>query len=140
MFSKVHTDGFQKCDKGTAIHFAGRHREFAVLGLTQTADVPRDGDVVRWVGEDHLSTLSAQELGVDVLGLSVPADQTMATDQPNVARTCDYRPITEFRNDVVRTRCRIITVLRSDFTDQDVYFRQVETCERDVDVQIEFGQ
>ena len=50
--------------KEAGIRIPAQDGKLAVLGLTQTADVSRDGHIVRRVCEDHLRALLPQKLAI----------------------------------------------------------------------------
>ena len=57
-------------------HFAGGHREFAMLD--KSTDVVRNFDVIGRIGKDHLSLLAVEQAAVDVGRAGIAADQAMA--------------------------------------------------------------
>ena len=81
--------GLQERRERLLAHLAGGHRELAVLGLAEPADVAIDRHVVGRIGEDRVDPGALEQGGVDAGVLGIAADQPMPLQLPDVARPRD---------------------------------------------------
>src|SRR5689334_1861310 len=84
-------DGFEEGDEFRLAHLAAAHGEFAMTNAAEAADMAVDGDVVGRIGEDEFGLGPCQELIVSGWVAGIPAQQAMATEQPQVSGLADRR-------------------------------------------------
>src|SRR5579862_5291035 len=73
------------------VHFAGRHRELAMLYLTEPRYVTSDRDIIRRIGEYHLSLFRPEKFGIAVFVQGIAAQQDVAAHAPEIAWARDSR-------------------------------------------------
>lgn len=74
----------QKRREGLPRHLADAHGELAMADAAEPADMPIDRNVVRWIGEEEVGTLTLQQAieGLTVAGIA--AQETMTIGEPQV--------------------------------------------------------
>src|SRR6185312_10329780 len=89
MRHKVARDPFEEGDVLGGVHFAARHRKFAMLNLAMPASMAVDGHVIRRVGEDHLRLGTSHQRGEGLWPRSVPAEHAVTATLPQIVGAAD---------------------------------------------------
>ena len=84
-------DRFEECGEFRLAHLAATHREVAMTNAAEAADMAIDGDVVGRIGEHEFRLGAREQLVVGGLVSCIPAQQAMATEQPQISGLADRR-------------------------------------------------
>ena len=82
---------FQECRELGLAHLAPAHREVAMMNVAKSADMALDGDVVRRIGKYKFRLGAFEQVIVGGFVASIPAQQTMVTEQPQISGLGDRR-------------------------------------------------
>ena len=125
----------EECREFRLAHLAATHGEFAMTNLTEAADMAVDGDVVGRIGEHEFCLGAFQQVIVGGLVSSIPAQQAMCTEQPQISSLGDRRTGRMFGHLIFRPARHAGRFAR--FLQDEVDLRHLESGQFDIDLELD---